>query len=107
MAALMITDMRLFSGMCPGMNSQRTALDEALIAVLDGAMIRSFIGMYSIMSTEIRFAIERLSTVLPGTVKIATRTWSHGCEEDGAGWLERVDRSVVEAGSEINGSGGV
>lgn len=46
--------------MCPGMNSQRTALDEALIAVLDGAMIRSFIGMYSIMSTEIRFAIERL-----------------------------------------------
>ena len=56
----MITDMRFFSGMCPGMHSQRTALDEAFIAVLDGAMIRSLIGMYSIVSTEIRFAIERL-----------------------------------------------
>lgn len=67
MAALMVTDMRFFSGMCPGMNSQRTALDEALIAVLDGAMIRSLIGMYSIMSTEIRFAIERL---LPSASKI-------------------------------------
>lgn len=60
MAALMVTDMRFFSGMCPGMNSQRTALDEALVAVLDGAMIRSLIGMYSIMSTKIRFAIKRL-----------------------------------------------
>lgn len=46
--------------MCPGMHSQRTALDETLVAVFDGAMIGSLIGMYSIMSTEIRFAIERL-----------------------------------------------
>lgn len=67
--------------MCPGMHSQRTALDETLVAVLDGAMIGSLIGMYSIMSTKIRFAIERLPAVLPGTVKIATRAWSHGCEE--------------------------
>lgn len=60
MATLMITDMRFFSGMCAGMNSQRAALNEALIAVLDGAMIGSLIGMYSIMPTEIGFAIERL-----------------------------------------------
>lgn len=49
--------------MCPRMHSQRTALNEALIAVLNGTVIGSLIGMYSIMSAEIGFAIERLLAV--------------------------------------------
>lgn len=63
MTAILITDMRLFPGMCPRMHGQRTALNEALIAVLNGTVIGSLIGMYSIMSAEIGFAIERLLAV--------------------------------------------
>ena len=60
MATLMVTDMRLLAGMCPRMDRQRTTLDKALIAVLDGTMVGALIRMYAIMSAEIRFAIERL-----------------------------------------------
>ena len=49
--------------MCPRMHGQRTALNEAFIAVLNGTMIGSLIGMYSIVSAEIGFAIERLLAV--------------------------------------------
>ena len=63
MTAILITDMRFFSGMCPRMHGQRTALNEAFIAVLNGTVIGSLIGMYSIMSAEIGFAIERLLAV--------------------------------------------
>jgi hypothetical protein len=42
------------------MYGQGTALNEALIAVLYGAMIRALIGVDAIMATEIRLAIERL-----------------------------------------------
>lgn len=60
--------------MCPGMHSQRTALDETLVAVLDGAMIGPLIGMYSIMSTEIRFAIKRLPPSASNILDSLTRT---------------------------------
>jgi len=42
------------------MHGQGTALDEALVAILDGAVIWSLIGVDAIMATEIRLAIERL-----------------------------------------------
>lgn len=53
MTAFMITHMGLLSGMCSRMDRQRTALDETLIAILDGAMIGAFIGVYSIMPAEV------------------------------------------------------
>ena len=49
--------------MCPRMNGQRTALNEALIAVLNGTMIGSLIRMYSVVSAEVGFAIEGLLAV--------------------------------------------
>ena len=42
------------------MNGQGAALDKTLVAVLDGAVVGSLIGMYSVVSTEVRLAIERL-----------------------------------------------
>lgn len=63
MAAILITDMRFFPGMCARMHGQRTALNEAFIAVLDGTVIGSLIGVYSIMPAEIGFAIERLQAI--------------------------------------------
>lgn len=53
LATFMIADMRLFTRVGPRMDSQRTALDKTLIAVLYGAMIRAFIGVYSVVSAEI------------------------------------------------------
>lgn len=53
LAAFMIADMRLFTRVGPRMDGQRTALDKTLIAVLYGAVIRAFIGVYSVVSAEI------------------------------------------------------
>lgn len=39
--------------MRPNMNRQGAALDEALVAALDGAVIRSFIGMYPLMPGKV------------------------------------------------------
>lgn len=49
----MVTDMRLFASVSPRMNGQGAALDEALVAILDGAMIWSLIGVDAIMAAEI------------------------------------------------------
>lgn len=49
----LIANMRLFPGMRPNMNRQGAALDEALVAALDGAVIRSFIGMYPLMPGKV------------------------------------------------------
>jgi hypothetical protein len=35
-------------------------LDETLVAILDGTIVGSVVGVYPIMATEIRLAIERL-----------------------------------------------
>lgn len=56
--------MRLLTGVGPRMHGQGASLDEALVAILDGAMIRALIGMYTIMATEIRLAIKRLAREL-------------------------------------------
>lgn len=53
MTSRMITDMGLFTSMRPRMNSQRTALDETLVAILHSAMVWTLIGMYSIVSAEV------------------------------------------------------
>lgn len=62
LAAFMITDMRFFAGVSSRMYCQSTALDEALVAVLYCALIRSLVGVNAIMATEIGLAIERLNT---------------------------------------------
>lgn len=63
MAAVMIANMRLLPGVRPRVNRQGTALNEALIAVLHGAMVGPLVGMYPIMSAEIGLAIKGLEGV--------------------------------------------
>lgn len=89
-----IANMRLFAGVRPRVDRQSTALDEALIAALYGAMIWSLVGVYAEMSAEIRLAIEGLracvlgpvatrnqstylSALLPGAVEVAITTRGH------------------------------
>ena len=54
----MATNMGLFTGMRAEMDSQGAPLNEALVAALDAAMVRALIGVYSIVSAEIRFTVE-------------------------------------------------
>lgn len=53
MTAFMVTNMGLFASVGPRVYGQSTALNEALVAVLYGAMIRPLIGVDAIMATEI------------------------------------------------------
>lgn len=52
-AGLMVADMGLLAGMCARVDSQGAALDEALVAVLDGAVVGPLVRMYSIVSAEV------------------------------------------------------
>lgn len=54
--------MRFLAGVRSRMDCQGTPLDEALVAILDRAMVGSLIGVDAIMATEIGFAIERLQS---------------------------------------------
>lgn len=49
----MVASMRLFPGMRARMDRQGTALDKALVAVCEGAIIGSLVGMYPIMPAEV------------------------------------------------------
>lgn len=49
----MVTDVRLFASMGTRVHGQGTALNETLVAILDITVIRSLIGVYAIMATEI------------------------------------------------------
>lgn len=53
MTPFMVTHMGFLPCMCSRMNRQRTALDKALVAILDGAVIGALIRMYSKVSAEI------------------------------------------------------
>lgn len=55
--------------MRPRVDGQGTALDEALIATWDCALIRALVGVDAIMSAQVGFAIERLSASFPGTIE--------------------------------------
>jgi hypothetical protein len=48
------------------MHGQSTALDEALVAIFHRTMIWPLVGVYAIMATEIRLAIEGLEHVSNG-----------------------------------------
>jgi hypothetical protein len=54
----MVAHMGLLAGVGPGVDGQSAALNEALVAILHGAMVGSLIGVYPIMATEIRLAIK-------------------------------------------------
>ena len=60
MASFMITNMGFLPSMRSRMDSQRTSLNEALVAIFHCTVVRPFVGMYAIMSAKIRLAIERL-----------------------------------------------
>lgn len=74
---LMVADMGLFAGVCPRMHGQGAPLDEALVAVLEHAVIRTFVGVYSIVSAEVGLAVEGFSAILPGAVEITSASWRH------------------------------
>lgn len=52
--------MRLLSGMCPYVNSQGTALNEALSAAMVVACVGAFVCVYPVMTLEVRLAVEAL-----------------------------------------------
>lgn len=60
----MVANMRLLAGVGPGVDGQSAPLNEALVAILDRAMVGSLVGMYPIMATEVRLAIKRLEKKL-------------------------------------------
>lgn len=53
MAPFMVANMRFLSRMCSGMHSQRTSLDETLMAVSEVTLVRSLVGMYSVVPAEV------------------------------------------------------
>lgn len=61
--------MGLFPSMSPDMNGQGAALDETLVATLDGAVIGSLIGMDALMSGEVGLAIKGLAEFSEWTVR--------------------------------------
>jgi hypothetical protein len=52
-AAFMVAHVRLLACMSSGVDCQSTALDKALVAVRYRAVVRTFIGMDPIVSTQI------------------------------------------------------
>lgn len=68
--------MGLLASVGPNMNSEGTSLYECLMATLIAALVRPFIGVNSIVSLQVGFSIEALSTcrcivVLPATLERA------------------------------------
>lgn len=61
--------MGFFPSVSPDMNGQGAALDEALVATLDGAVIRSLIGMDALMSGKVGLPIKRLTEFSEWTVR--------------------------------------
>lgn len=64
MAAIVIAHMRLLAGVGARVHGQRAALDEALVAVGHGAVVRALVGMDAIMAAQVRFAIEGLEEII-------------------------------------------
>lgn len=52
---------RLFTSVGAGMDSQGTPLDETLSAAIEGALVRSLVGVYPVVSLQIRLPIEALA----------------------------------------------
>lgn len=59
-ASNMLALVRLLTSVCSDVNSQGASLDEALATARGGARVRSLIGVNSIMSLQVRLAIEAL-----------------------------------------------
>jgi hypothetical protein len=51
--AFVVADMRLLSRVRSGMYRQCAPLDEALMTVLVGTLVRSLVGMYTIVPAKI------------------------------------------------------
>lgn len=72
-ASNMLALVRLLTSVCSDVNSQGASLDEALATARGGARVRSLIGVNSIMSLQVRLAIEALVARLPVTLERASR----------------------------------
>lgn len=62
-ATFMVAYVRFLAGMSSRVDGQCTALDEALVAVGHGAVVRTFVRMNAIVSTQVRLAVERLGSL--------------------------------------------
>jgi hypothetical protein len=56
----MFAVVRLLAGVCAGVNSQCTSLNEALAAIRVVALVRALVCVYPIMPLQIRLAVEAL-----------------------------------------------
>lgn len=72
-ASNMLALVRLLTGVCSDVDSQGASLDEALPTAWGRARVRSLIGVNSIMSLQVRLAIEALVARLPVTLERASR----------------------------------
>lgn len=59
--------------MCSCMNCQGAPLDETLIAALHSAVVRSLVGMDSVMPAKIGVPIERLESVNMEAARVRCR----------------------------------
>ena len=60
-AAVMFATVRFFTRVSPDVHRQRTTLDEAFHTTSVTTVVRSFVGMDSIMSLEIRLPVKTLA----------------------------------------------
>ncbi|GFF25024.1 hypothetical protein IFM46972_01254 [Aspergillus udagawae] len=60
LATRKVADVWAFASVRAEVDGQRAALDEALVAAFDGAVVRTFVGVDAVMSAEVRLAIEGL-----------------------------------------------
>jgi hypothetical protein len=54
--------MGFLAGVSADVDCESTPLNEALAAACSGALVRSFIGVYPVMSLQIRLAVEALQS---------------------------------------------
>jgi hypothetical protein len=69
-AAFMVADVRLLARMRSRVDGQCTALDEALVAVGHGAMVRTLVGVNAVVATQVRLAVERLFVSLRSVTSV-------------------------------------
>ena len=81
--------MRLVTSMSTAVDSQGAALNEGLVARFVVTSVGTFIGMYSVMTLEIRFSIETLCDA------VAVSVWSQGWVDRRALTTPRVGRRMI------------
>ena len=95
--------MRLFAGVGADMHSQGAPLDERLAASAVVARVGSLVGVYPVVSLEVRLAVEALFT-MSGISKKTRKSWQRTLMQSGSGhWKGRwLHSAMVWSLSSIN-----